>query len=114
MTKEDKERLESRQLTESILFACLATCESIISKNAYLEKKWKNTPSVPGEDAGGWEYRTKRLEWMSYREKLRSILLKRYQMKQIIQMTKSCTDKATQENVKTVVGLIDTNDYTLV
>lgn len=109
---EDKNRLENRQLTESILFSCLVTCESVIGKTAYLEKKWSNHYRCNTQTAGD-EYRVTRLEWMSYREKLRSVLKQRYQMKQIIQMTKSCIDKATQKDVKYIIGLIDANDYTL-
>lgn len=113
MVKEDKEKLQNKQLTEAILLACLVTCESVIGKNAYLEKKWKNNYRCSNQSVGD-EYGVIRLEWMAYREKLRSVLLKRYQMKQIIQMVKSCTGKATQKDVKTVVGLIDANDYVLV
>lgn len=40
MTKQDKENLQNKKLTDSLLFSCLAACESVISKNAYLEKKW--------------------------------------------------------------------------
>lgn len=32
--------LENKQLTEEMLLSCLATCEDIIRKNAYLEKQW--------------------------------------------------------------------------
>lgn len=38
MTKEDKNYLQNKQLTETLLLSCLAIWESIISKNAYLEK----------------------------------------------------------------------------
>ena len=51
---------------------------------------------------------------MKYREKLRSLLLPEYHMKQIIQMTKECTNKATQKAVKEVIDLIDKKDYGLV
>ena len=51
--------------------------------------------------------------WMGYREILRSLLLTVYPMKMIIQMTKSCTDKASQKEVKEVIALINHNDYTL-
>lgn len=113
MTKEDKEYLQNKQLTESLVVSCLVTCESIISKNAYLEKKWKNNYRCSNQSAGD-EYRVHRLEWMAYREKLRSLLLKRYSMKQIIQMTKTCKDKIAQKTVKDIVGLIDSEDYVLV
>lgn len=109
MTKEDKENLQNKRLSDSLIVACLATCESVISKNAYLEKKWSNC----GKSYYGC-YQYERIEWMGYREKLRSLLKPVYSMKQIIQMTKSCKDKATQKAVKDVVDLIENNDYVLV
>lgn len=116
MTKENKERLQNNQLTESALISCLVTCESVISKNAYLEKKWSNNYRCGNQSnqSAGDEYKITRLEWMAYREKLRSVLLKRYQMKQIIQMTKKCTDKSTQKEVKDVIEMIHRNEHTLV
>lgn len=48
------------------------------------------------------------------REKLCALLTPIYPMKMIIQMTKSCTDKATQKAVKDVIHLIEDNDYVLV
>ncbi len=105
MTKQDKENLKNKKLTDSLIISCLATCESVISKNAYLEKKWGNYC----RDYGG--YYATRLEWTRYREKLRSLLLPICSMKIIIQMTKSCKDKSTQKEVKEVIGLIDKNDY---
>ena len=113
MTKEDKENLQNKRLTESLILSCLATCESVISRNVYLEKKWSNYSYCPGQTAGDG-YKAKRLEWMKYREKLRSLLLPEYHMKQIIQMTKECTNKATQKAVKEVIDLIDKKDYGLV
>lgn len=109
MIKEDREKIQNKQLTESILLTCLVTCESVIGKNAYLEKKWKNNYT------SGDEYKMIRLEWMAYREKLRSVLLSQYTMniKQIIQMTKSCIAKATQKEVKTVIDMIEDEDYIL-
>ena len=109
MTKKDIENLQDRVLTDSLIISCLATCESVISKNAYLEKKWSNCGKSYYEC-----YYGKRIEWSGYREKLRTLLKHMYSMKQIIQMTKSCTDKATQKAVKDVVDLIEKNDYTLV
>lgn len=112
MTKEDKEYLQNNQLTESVLISCLVTCESVISKNAYLEKKWSNNYRCYNQTAGD-EYKITRLEWMAYREKLRSVLLRQYSMKQIIQMTKSCKNKATQKEVKAVIEMIEDEDYIL-
>lgn len=105
MTKEDKENLKNKKLTDTLLFSCLNTCEKIISKNAYLERKWCHD----WKDYGG--YYATRLKWMEYRKKLRSLLLPGYQMKTIIQMTKSCTNEALQKEVVTVIGLIEKNDY---
>lgn len=109
MTKQDKENLQNKRLTDSLLVSCLAACEPIISRNAYLEKKWANC----GQSYNGC-YEYERLEWMGYREKLRSLLHPIYSMKMIIQMTKSCKDKASQQEVLQVIHLIETNDYELV
>lgn len=108
MTKEDKENLKNKKLTDTLLFSCLNTCEKIISKNAYLEKKWCH------DYTGYGGYQATRLIWMGYREKLRSLLLPIYSMKMIIQMTKGCKDMATQKEVLEVIHLIETNDYELV
>lgn len=112
MTKSDKENLQNKKLTVQMIISCLATCESVISKNAYLEKKWSNC-YVCANQSASVEYKVKRLEWMDYREKLRSLLLESDSMKVIIQKTKSCTDKATQKEVKEVIELIEKNDYVL-
>lgn len=109
MTKQDKENLKNKQLTESLLISCLAACEPIISKNAYLEKKWANC----GQSYNGC-YQYERQLWMGYREKIRSLLQPIYSIKLIIQMTKSCKDKSTQKEVLQVIHLIETKDYKLV
>ena len=108
MTKQDKENLKNKKITDSLLISCLAACDPVISKNAYLEKKWCHDY----KDYVG--YYATRLEWMGYREKLRSLLLPIYSMKLIIQMTKSCKDKATQKEVIEVISLVDKGDYQLV
>ena len=113
MTKQDKENLQNKKLTDSLLISCLAACESVISKKAYLEKKW-NGYNVAFDQTAGDMYRQERLEWMGYREKLRSLLLPVYSMKMIIQMTKSCKDKASQREVLEVIGLVNKNEYELV
>lgn len=109
MTKQDKENLQNKKLTDSLLFSCLAACEPVISKNAYLEKKWANC----GQSYNG-SYQYERQLWMGYREKIRSLLVHIYSMKMIIQMAKSCKDKASQKEVLQVIHLIETNDYELV
>lgn len=88
------------------MFSCMWP---VISKSAYLEKKWCNC----GQSYNGC-YQYERLEWMKYREKLRSLLLPVYSMKIIIQMTKSCKNRATKKEVLEVIGLINKNDYELV
>ena len=108
MTKQDKENLKNKKITDSLLISCLAACDPVISKNAYLEKKWCHDY----KDYGG--YHETCLEWMGYREKLRTLLLPIYSMKMIIQMTKSCKDKALQKEVLGVINLIENNDYELV
>lgn len=112
MTKQDKENLNNKQLTNSLLISCLAACEPVISKKAYLEKKWSGY-NVFFDQTAGDMYRQERLEWMGYREKIRSLLLPVYSMKTIIQMTKGCKDKSTQKEVLQVIHLIETNDYEL-
>lgn len=112
MTKEDKQNLADKKLTDTLIISCLAACEPVISRNAYLEKKWSNCYRC-GDIQRGSTYYYERLEWMNYRERLRSLLLPTYSMKVIIQMTKSCTDKATQKEVREIIGLMDKGDYTL-
>ena len=109
MTKQDKENLQNKKLTDTLLISCLAACEPVISRNAYLERKWGNC----GKSYSGC-YQYERQIWMGYREKLRSLLLQVYSMKRIIQMTKGCKDKATQKELLLVVDLIEKNDYKLV
>lgn len=88
----------------------------IISKNAYLEKKWSKWYEDLTGSADASNYRADRLEWMGYREKLRSLLLDKHSMREIIQNTKSTkvyTDTAPKTMVKTVIDLIDTGKYVL-
>ena len=92
------------------------TCEKVISKNAYLEKKWSKWYEDFTGSADASNYRADRLTWMGYREKLRSLLLTKHSMREIIQNTKSTkvyTDTAPKTMVKTVIGLIDTGKYVL-
>ena len=36
----EKENLSNGLISEELIYAGLMTCEKVISKNAYLEKKW--------------------------------------------------------------------------
>lgn len=51
---------------------------------------------------------------MDYREKIRSVLKEKYQMRNVIRDVKGCKDKASQEDVKRIVTLIDDGEYVLV
>lgn len=112
MTKSDREYLQQKKITEATIWDCLATCEQVISKNAYLEKKWSNYYRYENVQIDSTYY-YERLRWMQYREKIRSLLVHRYPMNKIIQMTKGCATKASQRAVIEMVELIDTGDYTL-
>lgn len=99
-------KLKDKLFTEEEIIKCLATCESVISKNAYLEKKWGNCYYHFFDVSSSELYKEKRLEWMEYRKKLRSLLLNEYSMKEIIKMTKACKDKYTQKMVMSVIDLM--------
>lgn len=112
----EKENLSNGLISEELIYACLMTCEKVISKNAYLEKKWSKWYEDFTGSADASTYKINRLEWMGYREKLRSLLLEKYSMKEIIQNTKSTkvyTDTAPKTMVKAVIDLIDTGKYVL-
>lgn len=113
----EKENLSNRLISEELIYACLMTCEKVISKNAYLEKKWgKWYEGLTGSDDAS-NYIADRLTWMEYRKKLQSLLLIKYSMKEIIQNTKSTkvyTDTAPKTLVKSVIELIDSKEYELV
>ena len=112
----EKENLSNGLISEELIYACLMTCEKVISKNAYLEKKWSKWYEDLTGSADASNYRADRLEWMGYREKLRSLLLDKHSMREIIQNTKSTkvyTDTAPKTMVKTVIDLIDTGKYVL-
>lgn len=113
----EKENLSNRLISEELIYACLMTCEKVISKNAYLEKKWGKWYEGLTGSADDSNYRAERLTWMEYRKKLQSLLLDKYSMKEIIQNTKSTkvyTDTAPKTLVKSVIELIDSKEYELV
>ncbi len=113
----EKENLSNRLISEELIYACLMTCEKVISKNAYLEKKWgKWYEGLTGSDDAS-NYTVDRLTWMEYRKKLQSLLLIKYSIKEIIQNTKSTkvyTDTAPKTLVKSVIKLIDSKEYELI
>lgn len=117
----EKENLSNRLISEELIYACLMTCEKVISKNAYLEKKWGKWYEDLTELVAGLvddnTYKINRLEWMEYRKQLQSLLLDKYSIKEIIQNTKSTkvyTDTAPKTLVKSVIELIDSKEYELV
>lgn len=113
----EKENLSNRLISEELIYACLMTCEKVISKNAYLEKKWGKWYEGLTGSADDSNYRAERLTWMEYRKKLQFLLLTKYSIKEIIQNTKSTkvyTDTAPKTLVKSVIELIDSKEYELV
>jgi hypothetical protein len=101
-------KIKDKAYTDEDIIKCLVTCEKVISKNAYLEKKWEHYQLFGiGDYSAAEQYKEIRIEWMGYREKLRALLLNSYSMKEIIQKTKACTDKATQKIVKEIISLIE-------
>lgn len=113
----EKENLSNRLLSEELIYACLMTCEKVISKNAYLEKKWGKWYEGLTGSADASNYRAERLTWIEHRKKLQSLLLTKYSIKEIIQNTKSTkvyTDTAPKTLVKAVIELIDSKEYELV
>lgn len=113
----EKENLSNGLISEELIYACLMTCEKVISKNAYLEKKWGKWYEGLTGSADASNYRAERLTWMEYRKKLQSLLLTKYSMREIIQNTKSTkvyTDTAPKTLVKSVIELIDSKEYELI
>ena len=106
----DKECLSSKLFTEEFIFKCLVTCEKVISKNAYLEKRWKNYYIVDDVTSGD-NYKIERLKWMEYRKKLQSVLKPYYSMRDIISKSKSGKNGTTQTAVKQAVEIIESGDY---
>ena len=99
-------KIKDNSYMDEDIIKCLVTCEKVISKNAYLEKKWKNYQLLADYSAAE-QYKDVRIEWMGYREKLRSLLLDNVSMKEIIQRTRAFTDKATQKMVKEIISLME-------
>lgn len=113
----EKENLSNGLISEELIYACLMTCEKVISKNAYLEKKWGKWYEGLTGSADASNYTADRLTWMEYGKKLQSLLLTKYSMREIIQNTKSTkvyTDTAPKTLVKSVIELIDSKEYELV
>lgn len=113
----EKENLSNGLISEELIYACLMTCEKVISKNAYLEKKWGKWYEGLTGSADDSNYRAERLTWMEYRKKLQFLLLTKYSIKEIIQNTKSTkvyTDTAPKTLVKSVIELIDSKEYELI
>ena len=113
----EKENLSNRLISEELIYACLMTCEKVISKNAYLEKKWGKWYEGLTGSADDSNYRAERLTWMEYRKKLQFLLLTKYSIKEIIQNTQSTkvyTDTAPKTLVKSVIELIDSKEYELI
>ena len=101
MLEQEKENLLNGLISEELIYACLVTCEKTISTYAYKEKKYGNRYYTATVSAGA-SYKEERLKWMEYREKLRSLLLDKHSMREIIQNTKSkkvYTDKVSQKMV---------------
>lgn len=113
----EKENLSNGLISEELIYACLMTCEKVISKNAYLEKKWGKWYEGLTGSADASNYTADRLTWMEYRKKLQSLLPTKYSMREIIQNTKSTkvyTDTAPKTLVKSVIELIDSKEYELI
>ena len=117
----EKENLSNGLISEELIYACLMTCEKVISKNAYLEKKWSKWYEDLTELVAGLvddnTYKINRLESMEYRKQLQSLLMDKYSIKEIIQNTKSTkvyTDTVPKTLVKSVIELIDSKEYELV
>lgn len=113
MLEQEKENLSNGLISEELIYACLVTCEKTISTYAYKEKKYGNRYYTATVSAGA-SYKEERIKWMEYRENLRSLLLDKYSMREIIQNTKSTkvyTDTAPKTMVKATIDLIDTGKY---
>lgn len=95
--KQEKENLSQGIIAEKLIYACLMTCEDQIIKNAYLQKKWHHC------DEGEF-YESVKLDWMEYREKLRSLLLLKKMEGLILDLTRGIC-KATLKEQNMLVDL---------
>lgn len=105
-----KEELKNNIISEQMVIAALVTCESIISKKAYMEKKWSNHYEVSNQSYGD-TYKAERIQWMEYRKKLQTLLLPKYSMKEIIRIAKGSKGKSTQTDVIRIVEIVDSGNY---
>ena len=62
----EKENLSNGLISEELIYACLMTCDKVISKNAYLEKKWSKWYEDLTGSADANTYKINRLEWISH------------------------------------------------
>lgn len=97
-------KIKDKSYTMEQIIILLATCNKVISKNAYLAKKWGNCVEFWGSH--GASYAAKCDEFIEYRKKIRDYLSKEISMKKIIQMEKVCTETATQKAVKEFVNMM--------
>lgn len=111
LNKEEKILLKEKKLTYHMMILCLVMCEELITKNAYLSKKYGNFLK---NTVQGNSYERYKEEWMDYREKIRSVLRGKYRMQDVIREVKSCQNKGSQADVKRIVALINDGDYVIV
>ena len=97
-------KIKDKSYTIEQLIILLATCNKVISRNAYLEKKWNNCMEFWGSH--GDSYAAKRDEFIGYRKQIRDYLSKYIPMNKVIQLEKSCTETATQKAVKEFVNML--------
>ena len=107
MRKEDKEYLRNNELTESMILSCLVTCEKVIGTCAYNEKRFARASSPIYSEMNKGE----RLIWSGYRTQLREVLHLKYSIPTINQMISDGKNKASKEEVKTVIELLNEHNY---
>lgn len=97
-------KIKDKSYTIEQLIILLATCNKVISQNAYLAKKWNNCVELWGSH--GDSYAAKRDEFIGYRKQLRDYLSKYIPMNKIIQLEKSCAGTTTQKAVREVANML--------